>query len=426
MPISPVTFDSFDSKFSEKFGGIFPKDSPLTEKILPALDELTFVLLQSNQSQPTQPPFDQSIYRYRLATTMSSSPKTSSSRNGAANALAAAAASSAGQNNDSGQNNGSRSALQRRSIRSDLPEEYALFTIDLLVKVERPLAKHVDKVIPIEPLRKVFDCLGGLDKILVTSYNFSSHRAKLRREIAAFRVLINCNVDRAPATISERCAAILAEAAGPDGGAGDMDLRSYVEQRLSPLLEELERTLANAEEFPEFVSPDIERLRQAHVRFLKSHQEDCEHRMAEAEAVQQSRARWIEDQRRALADDEEAPEIVSPPSTRVRQPKESVEESWCHDDFHRRMDAIDAVHQRQAREIAEIEEKRRARQEAEAEEQARLDAQREQERDDLIATLVASVAELRAENTELRADLDSVKRELAEGRARGGGGGREE
>ena len=267
---------------------------------------------------------------------MSSSPNSSSSRNGAADALASAAGA-AGQNNGSGGNN-----------RHDLPEEYALFVIDLLVKAERPLAKHSDKVMPIEPLRKVFDCLGGLDEIVVT-YNSSRLRAKLRCQIVAVRGLIERIVDLAPAAIAEEGASELTEEAGADGGAGNMDLRSYVEQRLSPLLEELERTLADAEEFPEFVSPDIERVRRAQQMLKKSHQEfleDCERRMAEAEAKKERRAREV----------------------------------------------------------------------AEAEEQARLDAQREQERDDLIATLVATVAELRA-------DLDSVKRELAEVRARGGGAG---
>ena len=271
---------------------------------------------------------------------MSSSPNSASSRNGAPDALASAAGA-AGQNNGSGQNT---------NFAGRLPEEYALFVIDLLVKAERPLAKHSDKVMPIEPLRKVFDCLGGLDEIVVT-YNSSRLRAKLRCQIVAVRGLIERIVDLAPAAIAEEGASELTEEAGADGGAGNMDLRSYVEQRLSPLLEELERTLADAEEFPEFVSPDIERVRRTQQMLKKSHQEfreDCERRMAEAEAKKE----------------------------------------------------------------------RRAREEAEAEEQARLDAQREQEReqerDDLIATLVATVAELRA-------DLDSVKRELAEVRARGGG-----
>ena len=184
-----------------------------------------------------------------------------------------------------------------------------------------------------------------------------------------------------PNSASSRNAAALAAASaagqndnnGNDGNGNALQLRGnivalkqYVDQNLDPLLEQIQRRLADRPEVAEVVSPNLLRLRQAHER---------------------------------------------------------LEEGWTFrediDRLDRRIAEAEAEQERRAQEEAEAE--------AQAEAQALLDAQAQKERDDKLNGLLSWVTDLQLETKSLRAKVERLEEELAEvrgdaGTAPAGGG----
>ena len=151
-----------------------------------------------------------------------------------------------------------------------------------------------DKNIPIKDLQDILEIVDMLDE-LVVSYNMSKLRSKLRREIAATQGLLRKRITdlrkldrRSAPTIAEegtdktnKAAAAAGRAAGGAAGRhagkeagrragaeagkkhGRKALQEYVEANLNPILEELQRRMAD---FEEGTSPVIERVRRAEQR----------------------------------------------------------------------------------------------------------------------------------------------------------------